>query len=438
MKTRSWILWGGLLLTPFVLHATAFAAEPIDLASALRLAGAQNLDVQLAMEESTEARAHHGAALMAFYPWLAASVGYRGHSGLAQNTDGTIVDADKNLVTYGPALIAQVDLGDAIYKNLASKQLVRAADAAGEAQRRDSIMLAAFAYFDLVQAQAAEGIAADAVEVTQDFTKQLGNAVEIGLALRGDALRAQVQADKAVLVRQQTGAARRLAATRLATHLHLDPAVELAARDADLAPLDLFPAGTASLAALIGQAKARPELAHSQALVDAALAQRNAAKYGALIPSVGGYAGIGGLFGGRDGDSSRDGDTSDYGIALTWRIGPGGLFDRTRTDAAESRLRQAQIQQAKTADAIAGQAIEAYTRVRSLGEQFGTAAQALATSQESLRIAEQRKEFGIAAVLDRLTAQQDLVQARLAHSTALTEYNKAQYLLRRAAGFDAP
>ena len=438
MKLPTFIQQTAVLLSSLVICHSSFSAEPIDLPTSLHLAGAQNLDVQLAREKVSEAHAVHQAALMSFYPWLAPTVGYRGHSGLAQNTDGSIITANKHLVTYGPSLIAQVDLGDAIYKRLAARQLARAAEAAAEAQRQDAVMLAAVAYFDLVQTQAAERIAAEAVKIAQDYTKQLENAVETGIAFKGDALRAQVQADKTRLTHQQASAQRRLAASRLATHLHLDASIELAARDADLAPLTLFAGKTASLSALIAQAKSRPELAQSQALADAAAAARDGAKFGSLIPTVSGTAGIGGLTGGTDSGSTRSGDTGDYGIALTWRIGPGGLFDHSRTATAESRLRQAQIQQAKTTNTIVGQVVEAYIRVRSLREQTAAAGQALRTAQQALTLAEQRNEFGLAAVLDRITAQQDLVSARLAHATSIAEYNKAQYLLRRAAVLGAP
>ena len=54
---------------------------PIDLPTALKLAGAQNLDVQLARERVTEAKAQHEQARMQFFPWIAPSVGYKRHDG---------------------------------------------------------------------------------------------------------------------------------------------------------------------------------------------------------------------------------------------------------------------------------------------------------------------------------------------------------------------
>src|SRR5579862_6870583 len=50
---------------------TNSAAYPIDLPTALRLAGAQNLDIQIARTRLAEARANRQSALEQFFPWLA-------------------------------------------------------------------------------------------------------------------------------------------------------------------------------------------------------------------------------------------------------------------------------------------------------------------------------------------------------------------------------
>src|SRR5258708_476891 len=100
----------------------------IDLPSALRLAGAQNLDVQIARTRLDEARANHQSAVEQFFPWLLAGAAYNRHEGRIQAVDGTMLDADKQSYTAGGALSAHWDLGDAIYKSLAAKQLVNAAD----------------------------------------------------------------------------------------------------------------------------------------------------------------------------------------------------------------------------------------------------------------------------------------------------------------------
>src|SRR5713101_8542269 len=77
----------------------------IDLPSALRLAGARNLDVQLAREKVAEAFAAQESAIERFFPWLAPGVAYRRHDNLIQNTEGLIEEVHKQ--SYAPGEIGR-------------------------------------------------------------------------------------------------------------------------------------------------------------------------------------------------------------------------------------------------------------------------------------------------------------------------------------------
>src|SRR4030088_21595 len=68
----------------------------IDLATALRLAGAQNLDVQLARNAVDEAHANYTSSVEQFIPALVPSASYLRHTGRDQNVDGTLIDAPKH------------------------------------------------------------------------------------------------------------------------------------------------------------------------------------------------------------------------------------------------------------------------------------------------------------------------------------------------------
>jgi hypothetical protein len=65
---------------------------------------------------------------------------------------------------------------------------------------------------------------------------------------------------------------------------------------------------------------------------------------------------------------------------------------------------------------------------------IATAMEGLTAAEEALRLSQERKEFGIAAVLERILAEQDLTRARDGHVSAIAEYDKAQYALLRAIG----
>ncbi len=410
------------------------APQPIDLSTALRLAGAQNLDVQIAQERLDEAKANHQSAVAQFFPWLTPGITYRQHNDNIQDVAGNIIAVNKYSYAPGAALAVQVDLGDAIYKSLASKQLANAAGHALNAQRQDTVLAAAQGYFDLALAQGSAAVAREAVKISGDYEAQLRNAVAAGLAFKGDALRAGVQTARNELALRQALEQQRVAAARLAQTLRLDPAVELVARDDDLAPLALIATNTALSSALAQTFASHPELKQSQSLVAAAKDAKNGATVGPWIPTVGASAFWGGLGGGRSGGADTFGPQEDYAIGVSWRIGPGGLFDFTRSHASESRLKAASLGAEKIRDDLARQVVEAFTRWQSLGDQIQTTKRALAAAEEGLRLAEQRKEFAVGIVLETIQAEQDLTRARLDYLTTVARFNQAQYSLRKLTG----
>jgi outer membrane protein TolC len=408
---------------------------PIDLPTALQLAGAQNLDIQLAREHLSEVQANRQSAVEQFFPWITAGAAYHRRDGVAQAVPaGTISDAHFQSYNPGGALTAQMDLGDAIYKSLAAKQLVKASDQALEAQRQDSTLSAAQGYFELAKAGALVEVNREALKTSSDYQQQLHAAVSSGIAFKGDELRVQTQTERYEITLRQALERERVAAAKLAVVLHLDSTVELVPRDTLLAPITLFETN-ASMHTLVEQAlRTRPELKQNQALVSAARAARNGAVYGPLIPSVGAQAFGGGLGGGADGGPNNFGAEGDYLVGLSWRIGPGGLFDAGRVNAGKARLAAAQVSVSKLQDTITSQVVVSLARVQSLWAQIGLVQRNLATATETLRLTRERKQFGVGIVLEDIQAQQDLTQARSEYLTALAEYNKAQYALNKAVG----
>src|SRR5262249_55438353 len=169
---------------PFVeAETTNVSAYPIDLPTTLRLAGAQNLDIQIARERLREAEAEHTRAIEGFFPWLAAGVSYHRRDGGAQAVPaGTISDAHFQFYSPGVTIAAQVDLGDAIYKSLAAKQLVRASDQGLEAQRQDTIVNAAQGYFELARTKALVEVVNETLKTSEEYLQQLHEAVGSGIA----------------------------------------------------------------------------------------------------------------------------------------------------------------------------------------------------------------------------------------------------------------
>jgi outer membrane protein TolC len=409
--------------------------QEIDLPSALRLAGGQNLDIRLARERLNEAKASKQSAVQQFFPWVAPGITYHRRDGLAQAVpSGIISEAHFESYSPGVSLAAQISLGDAIYNSLAAKQLVKASDHALESQRQEALLLAAQGYFDLVKGYALVEVVNEAIRVSQDYEKQLHEAVAAGIAFKGDQLRVQSQTEHYRIALERALEQERVAGVNLSQVLHLDSRVALTPLDRGLAPMVLF-STNASMNSLVDQAlRTRPELKESDASVAAAREAKNGAVYGPLIPSVGAQVYGGGLGGGPDGGPSHFGAEGDYRVGLSWKIGPGGLFDSGRINGSKARLASARISDSKLKDAVISQVVVGLVRVNSTAAQIRVAERNLATTTETFRLTRERKQYGVGIVLEDIQAQQAVTQARSDYVTAVAEHDKAQYALSRAVG----
>lgn len=417
----------------------AGAPYPIDLATTLRLAGAHSVDVQIATNRLEAARALVTSATLRFVPWISAGTSYRRHAGLTQDVLGNIVTANKDLYALNGSLNLQVDVGDSIFRTLAAKQSRAAAEHALAAERQEAILRAAQGYFDLLTAQSNERVAAEALDISATYESQLHRAVDVGIALKGEELRARVQTERNRIALEQASEQRAIASARLAELLHLDAAMELIGQDVEMAPVD-FVSTTEDVEGMLKEAwVARPEMKQAAANETAAAETSRAASYGPLIPTVTAQVSTGNLGGGRDGGPTDSGAARDYVAAVSWRIGPGGLFDSGRVKLAKARLSEAQWSLERLKDRISRQVVEARTRVRAEKEQVETAREALTAAEQALVLARGRKEFEVGVVLENILAEQDQTRARQDYARVLGEYAKAQYALLRALGrLDAP
>lgn len=423
------------LIEPAHANETNSAPCIIDLATTLRLAGAQNLDVQIARERLKEAEANHSSAIEQFLPSISPGIGFHRRDGVAQAVpSGIISNAHFQSYTPGVTLAAQITFGDAVYNTLSAKQLVKASDQALQAQRQDSALAAAQAYFDLTKSKALVDVVTQAIDISRAYQQQLHVAVESGVAFKGDELRVQTQTEHYEITLQQALEQQKAAAATLAQALHLDPAVELTPQESELVPITLIDTNLA-LDALVTQAlKARPELKQGDSLIAAAKATQNGAVYGPLIPSLGAQVFGGGLGGGPDRGHDTFAGEADYMVGLSWKIGPGGLFDRGRIHTSEAKLATTRLSNLKLKDSITAEVVISLARMRSTSVQIDLAKRNLETAEEMLRLTRERKQFGVGVVLEDIETQVALNQARSDYFTAVAEYDKTQYRLSKAVG----
>ena len=411
---------------------TAGERQMIDLPAALQLAGMNDIDLALIREAENLAKAANDAATLRFFPWLNIGGGYVKDTGGAQAFGGKVSAVDQSLYQRSVTLNLPLDVGNALFGKLAARQLQAAAAFDTQARQSDTLFAAASDYFDLVDAVAGQDIASEALRIAQDYEQQLDRGYHAGIINRSELLRVSVQTQRDQIILRQAQATVRSAAAALATRLRLDPSL-------DLQPTDRIPSSPTLVSVdlpvkdLLKDALAnRPELKASAATVSAADEQRRAAKYGPLIPSLGAQAVYGQVRGGPNGDLSDWLSSHQYIVGLSWRLGPGGLFDFSRTEAANSQLRRQQLLNARLQDDVSRQVVDAYEAARAALDQMGLAKHSVELADESLKLSQQRREFGVYAVLEVIQAQQDLTQARNDYARSRTQYAKAQYALARA------
>jgi len=445
-----------LAAIPFSVPVSSAAPQPIDLATTLRLAGADNLSVKIAQEKLAEARAEADVARERLFPWVSIGTTFRQHENNLQTVEGRIIDADKRSFSAGIGLNAQWDFGEVYYQKLAAQQRARAEDAALATQRQNTVTDAALAYYELLRATATIQIALDALAISERHHAQLVASASAGVTFAGDVQRVATARARNETAVQQAREQARIAAARLAELLKLDPTVDLTPNSAELLPTTLVPTSTSTsdlklaaspgaaaapdLAALVSRAlAARPELTQADARLAAVREQHNGARNAPLIPVVNASATIGGL-GGDTGlrSWSRGFDNSnDYGVGLSWRIGPGGLFDRSRVRSSEARLRRGELELEQTRDTIRRQVVEFSARATSLSAQLASLRAALDSAEKTAQLSRERRAQSVSGVLEDLLAEEELTRARRDYVAAVAAFDQSQHALLRVLGGEA-
>ena len=409
------------------------ASVHVDLQTVMKLAGANNDEIQLARVKHTESIAESKQAWQRFWPSLSLGAGYRGHDGRIQDVAGAVFDARKQQYTVGTAILIDWSPGDLYYSALAAQQKALAAEQLAEKSRRDILQEAVNRYFQLLAAEAALAIIEDDLQITQDYEKQLSGAVTSGTAFRADLLRVKTQVSRAKLTIRQTQEKRDLAAAALSETLRLPPQTELRPAKSDLVPVRLN--GQVGVATLISQAaQNRPEMKAAGAANSAAVLETDRARVAPMIPNVqAGYT-LGGLGGGFGNQTGNFGRQQDFFLGLGWKIGPGGLFDQQRQKIANAREESSLLQTGQIKAAIGREVVEAAAKSQSAHDQISINDEAVTAAEEMVKLAKERQASQLGVVLEYLLAREELTRARQSRVLAVTEFNKAQHELKRAVG----
>ncbi len=427
---------------------------PINLATALQLAGARPLDVQIAGRQVAAAAAAFDRARLLWLPNIVFGTDYFAHTGPQQNFAGDVVRSNRNtfMAGFGPNVV--FSFSDAVYAPLAARQDVRARQALQQAAINDVSFQVADSYFAVQQARGELAGALLAEKMAEDLVRR-ATALASGLAPPAEENRAKVELARR---RQVVFAARerwRVAGAELGRLLRLDPSLLLEPAEPAFLPVTVIDP-TATVDTLIPIAlSSRPELGGHEAVVRATLARLKQEKLRPLVPSLAirsvstnpsGSLGYGSFGGGRNDRLQDFSGRFDIDVQLLWEFQSLGLGNRARVAERRAENESAILDLFRTQDRIAAEVVQAFAQVRAAAERLNEAEPALREAIElttrSLDGLGQTRRLGDAVVLvvrplEAVAAVQALGQANADYFSAVSDYNRAQFRLYRALGHPA-
>jgi outer membrane protein TolC len=433
---------------------------PIDLAGALRLAGARDLDIAIARQQVLRSIADLQQARALWLPSLFLGPTWYRLDGKLQAIDGRVITADRSSLFVGalaagpnsyPAnppgsgfppltgLSSVLRFSDAIFEPRAANRVVAARQADAQAATNNAVLAASEAYFDLLQSSGLLAIGREAAanafalaEITSSFARS-------GAGLEADHQRIVTELARRRGDIEDAVGQLEAASANLVKRLVLDPNEVLAPVEPAEVVFRLLPDDCPLDELIVQGLRQRPELASAQELVDATLLRLRQAHLRPLIPSMAfSYAG-GGFGGGRNsffGDFRTRGDAT---VSLFWELQNLGFADRAIARRSHADHETAVLKLIQVENQVAADVTAAYKTRLAASRRMAQAAPAVTAGLESLRLnmLNIRRAAGLPGATRPIEVHQPiqaLAQARTDYLNAVLTYNRAQFRLYRALG----
>ena len=356
---------------------------PIDLESALRLAGAENPELLLARTRITEVDAARQLAVAQLLPNINLGTNYDAHVGPLQQSNGNILNVNRDAMYLGlganataagtvniPGLSYNLNVGESWYGYLVTKQRLQTTRNLSDAVRNDVLLRVCLGYLELLRNDGRREIAkknrneaAELARVTRVFSDK-------GQGRKADADRAAVELRKREYEFTQTEADTLTSSARLAQLLNIDPSTRLKPIDGWVVPTpvvqDTIPLPELLRIALMN----RPELLARRSEITGAMYELSLAKVLPFSPnmivgySAGGYGGGSNLVADQPGFINGSGQLttgprfsgllgrSDVDVVMYWTFRNMGVGNLALIRGADSRARQSQLREKETINMV--------------------------------------------------------------------------------------
>jgi outer membrane protein TolC len=437
---------------------------PIDLGSALRLAGVNNPQILLARQRVVEAVALRQFAAAQLLPSLHLGASYDDHNGNLQQSSGRILKVDRNSLYFGagafaiaagtvniPGVFWSGNVSEAIFAGLIARQEVEVRRLAGRAVENQMLGRVGVAYTELLRAEGRTAVARRVLEESREVERLAEVFFRAGEGRESDYQRARSERSGREAELLQAQGQVPLASARLAELLNLAPTCRLRAVDDKVVPCQLVP-DLLPLPELLALAVLnRPELQERRAVIRQALLALKGARVLPFSPNL-----ILGLsYGGEGGGSNlvhqipgtdpfsegaprfgRFAERLDFDAVFFWTLQNLGVGNAAQIRLTRSRLGIAQLQFVERLDRVRAEVASAYARVHARFAQIATAEQAVREEMDAFAgdFRAVRGNIGRPRPIELLESLRLLARARQVYLDAIVDYNEAQLELYVALG----
>ncbi|MFM1802324.1 MAG: hypothetical protein RJA81_1676, partial [Planctomycetota bacterium] len=379
--------------------------EPIDWLTVLRLSGENHLDIAIARERVAFAVADLHQSQTLLLPSLYFGPNWIRHDGQTQLVDGVIKPISKSSLFLGSTAAAGSGIGgpvpaggpaqvggltsiirfsDAIFEPMANRQLLEARRAGVAVAQQNALLQCSELYLDLQDAMGRLAIAREAASLSADLVRITQSYFDSGKGLEADLRRSKTELER----RRQEVEARvsTLEATsaELVRWLRLNQNSILAPVEPPEMLIELISPEIPTDELIILGLTHRPELAESQAMVQATIARLKQAKLRPYIPSLA-FRYSGGAFGGGpNGYFGNFDGRSDADVNLYWQLQGLGFADRAIKRKSEAENRMAELELLKVQDRVASEVASAHRQLLANRRRRMAAARAIPDARESV------------------------------------------------------
>ncbi len=425
-------------------------AEPIDLPTALELAGVANPVIALAEQAVQTSLARQLQAYSLLLPSLTVGADYDDHVGVLQNSFGAIRKVKRQSAFVGlgtrvfaaetvtiPGVRLFAHLGEAWFEPQVARRVVAERQFEAVATRNNVLLDVALRYLNLLGAEGRLAVIRQSQADFAEVARLTAAYARTGQGRDGDAERARTDALLLQTEEQRAQEEVAVAAADLSRFLNLDPSVRLQITRDAIQVVPLVDPHKPLPELLDVAARFRPELAAATAAIDAGLARVREEKTRPFFPLLSvGYS-AGGFGGGSQTTSPEFGNfrgRADFDVYAVWTLQNVGFGNVALVRRRQAETNEAEAERLRMLNQVEREVADAYNLSAARLREVDVSRRQLQTAVDGFQRDLTRTRGFQGLPIEVLNSAKLLALARQEYLRAVIAFDEAQFQLFVALG----